>query len=75
MASNVWIGNIFGGLQPPVSLPRVAPALVHAGKKAARQRTPGTNTYPTVWKEMKRQHDLIPALKALFAEAPEALRW
>ena len=31
--------------------------------------------HPTVWREMKRQHDLIADLKKLFAEAPEALDW
>lgn len=31
--------------------------------------------HPTVWKEMKRQHSLIPDLQALFDKAPEALRW
>ena len=31
--------------------------------------------HPTVWQEMKRQHVLIPSLKALFARAPEALSW
>lgn len=31
--------------------------------------------HPTVWKEMKRQHSLIPNLDQLFANAPEALRW
>jgi len=31
--------------------------------------------HPTVWKEMKRQHQLIPTLKVLFDKAPEALRW
>jgi uncharacterized protein (TIGR02646 family) len=31
--------------------------------------------HPTVWSEMKRQHDLIPSLKKLFGDVPEALRW
>lgn len=31
--------------------------------------------HPTVWKEMKRQHTLIPALAQLFADAPEAMAW
>lgn len=31
--------------------------------------------HPTVWREMKRQHDLIPTLSQLFGEAPEALTW
>jgi hypothetical protein len=31
--------------------------------------------HPTVWKEMKRQHSLIPTLNQLFADAPEALAW
>lgn len=31
--------------------------------------------HPTVWKEMKRQHGLIPGLDQLFADAPEALAW
>jgi uncharacterized protein (TIGR02646 family) len=31
--------------------------------------------HPTVWKEMKRQHQLIPSLKSLFTQAPEALKW
>jgi hypothetical protein len=31
--------------------------------------------HPTVWKEMKRQHNLIPELAQLFADAPEALEW
>ncbi|MEK6283380.1 MAG: hypothetical protein AABN95_23745 [Acidobacteriota bacterium] len=31
--------------------------------------------HPTVWKEMKRQHSLIPDLNQLFADAPEALKW
>jgi uncharacterized protein (TIGR02646 family) len=31
--------------------------------------------HPTVWKEMKRQQELIPNLRDLFAEAPEALQW
>jgi len=32
-------------------------------------------SHPTVWAEMKRQCAQIPALKGLFAEAPEALGW
>ena len=31
--------------------------------------------HPTVWHEMKRQHNLIPELKKLFTQAPEALGW
>lgn len=31
--------------------------------------------HPTVWKEMQRQHALIPKLKTLFDQAPEALSW
>ncbi|HXD32267.1 MAG TPA: hypothetical protein VN643_14195 [Pyrinomonadaceae bacterium] len=31
--------------------------------------------HPTVWKEMKRQHHVIPALSRLFVDAPEALAW
>ena len=31
--------------------------------------------HPTVWKEMKRQHSLIPDLHQLFNDAPEALVW
>jgi hypothetical protein len=31
--------------------------------------------HPTVWKEMQRQHKLLPELKALFEQAPEALNW
>lgn len=31
--------------------------------------------HPTVWSEMKRQRDLIPALKKLFRDVPEALAW
>ena len=31
--------------------------------------------HPTVWKEMQRQHHLIPALHDLFERAPEALHW
>lgn len=31
--------------------------------------------HPTVWHEMKRQHKLIPELKGLFTQAPEALHW
>jgi hypothetical protein len=31
--------------------------------------------HPTVWAEMKRQHLLIPELRDLFAQAPEALGW
>ena len=31
--------------------------------------------HPTVWEEMKRQADDIPALAALFAKAPEAKSW
>ncbi len=31
--------------------------------------------HPTVWAEMRRQRDLIPALTPLFASAPEALSW
>jgi hypothetical protein len=31
--------------------------------------------HPTVWSEMRRQHDLIPELTHLFASAPEALNW
>jgi hypothetical protein len=31
--------------------------------------------HPTVWAEMKRQHELIPELGELFIKAPEALDW
>jgi uncharacterized protein (TIGR02646 family) len=31
--------------------------------------------HPTVWREMQRQHDRIPELRALFEQAPEALSW
>jgi len=31
--------------------------------------------HPTVWKEMQRQHTLIPELITLFGQAPEALNW
>jgi uncharacterized protein (TIGR02646 family) len=31
--------------------------------------------HPTVWSQMKRLHDRVPELTALFAEAPEALAW
>ncbi|RKH51255.1 hypothetical protein [Corallococcus llansteffanensis] len=34
-----------------------------------------TRQHPTVWREMKRQHQLIPDLKRLFEAAPEALGW
>lgn len=34
-----------------------------------------TRQHATVWLEMKRQHLLIPKLKPLFEEAPEALGW
>ncbi len=32
-------------------------------------------THPTVWKEMQRQHAMLPELTVLFREAPEALHW
>ena len=31
--------------------------------------------HPTVWREMKRQQALIPALRELFDQAPQALNW
>lgn len=31
--------------------------------------------HPTVWAEMRRQRDQLPALKSLFEQAPEALGW
>lgn len=31
--------------------------------------------HPTVWSEMKRQHSVIPVLKKLFSDVPEALTW
>lgn len=31
--------------------------------------------HPTVWAEMKRQHDRIPALRELFRAVPDALTW
>jgi uncharacterized protein (TIGR02646 family) len=31
--------------------------------------------HPTVWREMRRQRDLIAALSDLFSNAPEALHW
>lgn len=34
-----------------------------------------TRQHATVWREMKRQHQLIPELKRLFEAAPEALNW
>jgi uncharacterized protein (TIGR02646 family) len=34
-----------------------------------------TRQHPTVWREMKRQHQDIPELKRLFEAAPEALGW
>ncbi len=33
------------------------------------------SAHPTVWREMKRQRDLIDELTALFAAVPEALDW
>ena len=33
------------------------------------------NHLPTVWREMQRQHDKLPELAELFAQAPEALSW
>ncbi|MCX6379572.1 MAG: hypothetical protein NT023_08865 [Armatimonadetes bacterium] len=44
-------------------------ALVH--KEAAIKRM----QHPTVWREMKRQQERIPALQELFTLAPEALTW
>lgn len=41
----------------------------------ARMRALTRMQHPTVWNEMKRQHDLIPRLRRLFREAPEALAW
>lgn len=32
-------------------------------------------SHPTVWVEMKRHHAKVPALRSLFAQAPEALLW
>lgn len=34
-----------------------------------------TEHHPTVWREMKRQHEGIPELLELFNQAPEALNW
>jgi len=31
--------------------------------------------HPTVWSEMKRQHDVVSSLKKLFRDVPEALGW
>lgn len=31
--------------------------------------------HPTVWREMQRQRDQLPALRALFADVPEAATW
>jgi uncharacterized protein (TIGR02646 family) len=31
--------------------------------------------HPTVWREMQRQRERIPALQALFADAPDATTW
>jgi hypothetical protein len=31
--------------------------------------------HPTVWREMQRQAQLIPELRRLFEQAPEALTW
>jgi hypothetical protein len=31
--------------------------------------------HPTVWEEMKRQRNVIPGIRPLFAAAPEALGW
>ena len=31
--------------------------------------------HPTVWSEMKRQHDALPELAALFRAVPQALAW
>ena len=31
--------------------------------------------HPTVWREMQRQHNRVPELRALFAELPEAIGW
>jgi hypothetical protein len=39
------------------------------------ERTIKTYSHQTVWQEMKRQRDFIPALKKLFDAAPEALAW
>lgn len=35
----------------------------------------GRMPHPTVWQEMRRQHQSIPELAELFSEVPEALRW
>ena len=32
-------------------------------------------SHPTVWAEMKRQHDRIPSLRELFLAVPQALTW
>ena len=34
-----------------------------------------TLQHPTVWHEMRRQRERIPALSALFKRVPEALAW
>lgn len=39
------------------------------------RRSISNASHPTVWREMQRQHPLIPALHTLFYEAPEACDW
>lgn len=46
-----------------------------ATKLRSRVRALKRMHHPTVWKEMKRQHHLIPDLDRLFSAAPEALDW
>jgi hypothetical protein len=31
--------------------------------------------HPTVWREMQRQREKLPALQSLFADVPDAATW
>ena len=46
-----------------------------AGTLARRREAIRTGDHPTVWREMQRQRDDIPALRTLFMDVPEALQW
>ncbi len=48
-----------------------------AAKASLQQRIHAIQrgTHPTVWREMQRQQQQLPELRALFSRAPEALGW
>jgi hypothetical protein len=46
-----------------------------AGRLAELREGIQRRQHPTVWREMQRQREKLPALRELFADVPEATAW